>query len=135
MFQLVNDERRARDPAATALTKDTALAAAARKKSADMAARHYLAHTAPDGQTSATLLMDGDPRFVGLLGENIAAQPFPAEYGIQVESYARRIVDTWLESPRHRDNLSDPAYSRTGIGAAVSDNTIYVTELFADTAH
>lgn len=133
IFQLVNDERRARDSAAPPLLRDPALAAAARAKSGEMAIHKYLAHTAPDGQTSATLLMDADPRFAGLLGENIAAQPFPAEYGIQVDTYARHIVDVWIASPRHRDNLADRTYSRTGIGAAIGGNTIYVTELFANT--
>jgi uncharacterized protein YkwD len=66
-----------------------------------------------------------------VLGENIAAQPYLPKYGVDVESFARQIVQTWLASPQHRDILADSAYTRTGVGAAVNGNTVYVTQLFA----
>jgi uncharacterized protein YkwD len=75
--------------------------------------------------------MDKDAAFEGLLGENIATQPYYPKYGVDVETFARRVVGIWLASKNHRENLADPAYSRTGVGAAVNGNTVYVTELFA----
>ena len=131
IYELVDAERHKLSPQANALALDSELVGVAREKSTDMAAHGYVAHAAPGGQTAANLIMDKDASFQGLLGENIAAQPFPKSYGIDVEIYARRIVDTWLSSPAHRDNLAYPPYNRTGIGAAVSGDTIYVTELFA----
>jgi uncharacterized protein YkwD len=131
IYELVDLERRKLAPSAKPLALDSELVGVAREKSADMAAHRYLAHSSPSGQTAATLIMDKDASFQGLLGENIAAQPFPNGAGIDVDVYARRIVDTWLTSAQHRDNLAYPPYDRTGIGAAVSDNTIYITELFA----
>lgn len=131
IYELVESERHKLDPRATPLMLDSELAGVARAKSADMANHRYLAHAAPGGQTAATMVMDKDASFQGLLGENIAAQPFVREYGIDIDVYARRIVQTWIASPAHRANLADPEYERTGVGAAVADNTIYITELFA----
>ncbi len=45
--------------------------------------------------------------------------------------FAKNFVDGWLKSPPHRDNLSFAAYNRTGVGAALNGDTIYVTELFS----
>lgn len=131
IYEAVEAERHKLDPNAQPLALDSELVGVAREKSADMAARHYLAHAAPDGQTSASLIMDKDAAFQGLLGENIAAQPFLKNYGVDVDAFAGRIVSIWLTSKPHRANLADPAYRRTGIGAAVSGDTIYVTELFS----
>ncbi len=131
IYQLVEAERLKIDPKARPLVVDTELAHVAREKSEDMATKRYMAHSAPDGQTSATLIMAEDADFQGLLGENIAAQYYTKEGGVDVEVYAKRFVDTWLASKSHRDNLSFADYDRTGIGAAVNGNTVYVTELFS----
>jgi uncharacterized protein YkwD len=131
IYELVEQQRRTIDPHAAELALDSELVGVAREKSADMAARSYMAHASPDGRTSANIIMDEDASFEGLLGENIAAQPYYPKYGVDVEIFARRVVDIWLASKNHRENLVDPAYLRTGVGAAVNGNTVYVTELFA----
>jgi uncharacterized protein YkwD len=96
-----------------------------------MASKNYIAHAGPDGQTSASLIMDADAEFQGLLGENIAAQYYTRASGVQVEYFARRFVATWLASPAHKENLAFPAYNRSGVGAAVNGQMVYVTLLFA----
>jgi len=131
IFEIVQDERHKINPDARALALDSELVGIARQRSADMAERSYIGHASPEGITSATLIMDEDQEFQGLLGENLAAQTFSKERGVDVEAFAQRFVDTWLGSPAHKDNLSYIAYDRTGIGAAVSGDTIYVTQLFA----
>jgi uncharacterized protein YkwD len=131
IYELVEQQRRNLDPHAAVLALDSELVGVAREKSADMAARSYMAHASPEGRTSANIIMDEDEGFEGLLGENIAAQPYYAKYGVDVEIFARRVVDIWLASKNHRENLADPAYLRTGVGAAVNGDTVYVTELFA----
>ena len=110
---------------------DPELSGIARKRASDMAAKNYLAHTAPNGDTSATLLMAEDANFQGLLGENIAAQHYQPAIGVDVEGFARRFVDTWLKSAPHKENLSFADYNRTGVGAAVNGDTVYVTQLFS----
>jgi len=96
-----------------------------------MAAKHYFAHVAPNGDTSASILMAEDARFQGLLGENMAAQHYRVELGVDVDQFARNFVDIWLKSPMHKDNLAYGEYDRTGVGAAVDGDTVYVTQLFA----
>ena len=131
IFDLIEAERLKIDPAAKTLRLDSELVGVARQKSADMAAKNYLLHKAPNGETTADIIMDKDADFQGLLGENIAAEGYQAKYGIDVDAYAHAIVDTWLASDDHKQNLSYPGYDRTGVGAAVSGDTVYVTQLFA----
>jgi uncharacterized protein YkwD len=128
---LIADERSRIDPAAKFLVIDSELGAIARQRAADMAGKNYFAHTAPNGDTSASLLMAEDSHFQGLLGENMAAQHYSPAQGIDVEAFARRFVQTWLASPPHKENLSFADYNRTGVGAAVNGDTVYVTQLFS----
>ncbi|MGD0192055.1 MAG: CAP domain-containing protein [Rhizomicrobium sp.] len=131
IFDLIQNERHKIDPKAKVLALDTELTGVARKRSEDMAAKNYMAHAGPDGQTSASLIMDQDQDFQGLLGENIAAEHYAPAYGVNVETYAQAFVKTWLDSPDHKENLSYAPYDRSGVGAAVSGDTVYVTQLFA----
>lgn len=128
---LVADERLRLAPDSKSLVIDPELGEIARKRALDMASKNYFAHTAPNGDTSASLLMAEDARFQGLLGENMAAQHYSPASGIDIEAFARRFVATWISSASHRENLSFPDYNRTGVGAAVNGDTVYVTQLFA----
>ncbi len=96
-----------------------------------MAEKNYLAHTAPNGDTSASLLMEADAKWQGLLGENLAAQHYLKASGVDVDVFAQRFLDEWVASDPHRENLAYAAYDRTGVGAAVNGDTVYVAELFA----
>jgi uncharacterized protein YkwD len=128
---LVEEQRLKIDPAAHPLAMDPELTAIARQRAQDMANKDYLAHAAPNGDTSASLLMAQDASFQGLLGENLAAQHYTKQTGVAVEAFAHRFLDTWLNSAPHRDNLAFPDYNRTGVGAAVNGDTVYVAQLFA----
>jgi uncharacterized protein YkwD len=128
---LVSEERERINSRARPLAIDPELTDIARQRARDMADKNYLAHAAPDGETSASILMAKDPRFQGLLGENMGAQHYTRQLGVDVDKFARAIVDQWLKSPQHRDNLAFADYNLTGIGASVNGDTVYVTELFA----
>jgi uncharacterized protein YkwD len=128
---LVEEQRMRLDPAAKPLAIDPELSRIARQKAADMAAQNYLAHDAPNGDTAATLLMAQDANFQGLLGENLAAQHYTMQSGVAVDAFATRFLYTWMNSTPHRENLAFPDYNRTGVGAAVSGDTVYVAQLFA----
>jgi uncharacterized protein YkwD len=131
IFELVQDERHKVDPAAKTLVLDSELIGVARQRSEDMAVKNYFAHAGPNGETSASIIMDKDADFQGLLGENLAAQHYRAAQGIDVEIFAHRFVDTWINSDSHKQNLAFAAYDRSGVGAAVNGDTVYVTQLFA----
>ena len=129
--ELVQEQRLKLDPQAKALALDPELTKIAQARARDMAAKNYLAHAAPDGETSASLLMADDAQWQGLLGENLAAQHYVKQSGVDVEAFAARFLDEWMKSDPHRDNLAYPAYDRTGVGAAVNGDTVYVAQLFA----
>lgn len=131
IFEIVNEKRHAIDPSAKDLALDSELIEVARRRSADMAAHNGFADGTGDPHISATRLMAEDAKFQGLLGENVAAARFAKTVGINVDQSAQVIVGTWLSSPSHKDNLSFGDYALTGVGVALSNDTIYVTQLFA----
>ncbi|MBI3675860.1 MAG: hypothetical protein HY243_04505 [Proteobacteria bacterium] len=131
IFELVQDERRKIDPKAKTLQLDSELSDVARRRSADMAEKNYFDSKSPTGESSASIIMKEDLKFQGLLGENIAEQTYKKRPGFDVEIFARKFVDSWLASAPHKENLSYARYDRAGVGAAVSGDTVYVTELFA----
>ena len=130
---LVDDARRKLDPKTKPLALDQELVTIARARAADMAQKNYLAHDAPNGDTSASLLMAADAQYQGLLGENLAAQHYRPESGVDPAAFAERFLATWMDSPAHRDNLVYANYDRTGVGAAVNGDTVYVALLFSTT--
>jgi uncharacterized protein YkwD len=48
----------------------------------------------------------------------------------QGRGYAKDIVNAWLNSPSHRENILDPEWDSIGIGIARSSNHIVVVQLF-----
>jgi uncharacterized protein YkwD len=128
IFTLIVDERHKLDPKAQAMTLDPELVVIARKRSAEMALKNSFA--SDDPHESATMLMDADANFEGLIGENVAAQHFTPGTGIDPDAVAQRFVETWLASAPHKENLGFADYDRTGVGAAANGDTIYVTQLF-----
>ncbi len=129
--QLVDDERAKINPDARPLSLDSELVGIARRRSSDLAQRNSFANPGEDTHISATMLMDQDAQFQGLLGENLAAQHYAKQTGVDVETFAHLFVDSWLASKAHKDNLALTDYNRTGIGAAVNGDTVYVVQLFA----
>jgi uncharacterized protein YkwD len=128
---LIEEQREKLDPKAHTLAIDPELSRIARARAEDMATKNYLAHAAPNGDTSASLLMAGDAKWQGLLGENLAAQHYRKESGVDIDQFAKRFLDEWMKSQPHRDNLAFAQYDRTGVGAAVNGDTVYVAQLFA----
>lgn len=89
------------------LAVDPRLTTAAQAHSADMIARAFYAHTAPDGSRPwDRAAAAGATR--RSIGENIACgQRSPAE-----------VVEGWMNSPGHRANILTPDFTHIGIGFA-----------------
>ena len=72
-----------------------------------MAEKNYFEHVDPSGQSPADRV-----RAVGyaekLVGENIAYGPKSVE----------EVVQGWLDSPGHCENIMDPRFAEMGIGLA-----------------
>ncbi|MFJ3623183.1 CAP domain-containing protein [Streptomyces iakyrus] len=118
VVDLTNRERaRAGLPA---LAADPLLTAAAQAHSADMVARAFYAHTAPDGSRPwDRAAAAGSTRRT--IGENIACgQRSPAD-----------VVEGWMNSPGHRANILKPGFTHIGIGFAGGGRAgTYWTQLF-----
>lgn len=93
------------------LTLNTQLNAAALEQSQDMAQEDFFDHIGLDGSTPATRAQDQGYNF-SFIGENIGA-------GYQTPG---EVVQGWINSPGHRENLLNPNYAEIGIGYFYLEN-------------
>jgi uncharacterized protein YkwD len=102
----VDDERRraGRQP----LTVDSRLDAAAQRHADDMLARSYFAHRDPDGKTVRERAREAGFDW-SAIGENIA----------EGQQSVKEVVESWMRSAGHRENILDRRYTRTGGGLAL----------------
>lgn len=109
-----------------ALVLNQVLSNAAYTKARDMIDRDYWAHTAPDGQEPWSFFSKFGYKY-RYAGENLARD----------FSSASAIVDAWMNSPTHRDNILNPKYKEIGIGITEGDlaglDTTIVVQFFGAT--
>ena len=96
------------------------LQAAATDHAAQMAATGVLDHTGPDGSTPRSRLAAHGLQ-ARIVAENIAWN-FPDP---------RAVVDAWLASPPHRQNLLDCRLTGIGVAAAQGPTGTYWSQDFA----
>ncbi len=130
LFVLVEEQRHRLNSEARPLALDPELSTAAQVHSDDMARKMSFDAMNPNGNPAVNALL-GDPKFRGYVAENSAAQYFTPGTAIDPDALAKVFLDIWLNSPGHKSNLAFARFDRTGIGIAVSGNTIYAAELFA----
>jgi uncharacterized protein YkwD len=107
VFRLLNDIRRAHK--LPAFTFSSALRSAAREHSADMLARSYFEHDAPDETFDHRIRRHLDS---SLVGENIA-------WGTGRYASSKGIVGLWMHSPTHRRIILMRSLRRVGLGVAI----------------
>ena len=115
---LVNKERVKRGLAPLKYNYD--LGWIARLKSKDMVNKNYFSHTSPTYGSPFTMMQSHGIKFVAA-GENIAkGQKTPAE-----------VMNAWMNSPGHRNNILSPIYTQIGVGVAqLSNGTFVWTQMF-----
>lgn len=105
------------------LNIDTKLNEAAQRKAGDMFAFNYWAHTSPSGRTPWTFFNETGYKYL-YAGENLARDFMNPE----------AVVDAWMNSPSHRDNLLNSNYKDIGIavvnGSLNGVETTLVIQLF-----
>ena len=128
VFQFTNEARRKNG--LSPLEPDKTLMTLARRKSDDMIKRHYFSHPDPEGKTIRERYAEVKPTVGGMVGvgENISIQGKNA-YD-DTTTAARRIVDGFMVSPGHRQNILQPAYTHLGIGISIKDKEYFVTQCF-----
>ncbi|MGA7562028.1 MAG: CAP domain-containing protein [Desulfobaccales bacterium] len=112
------------------LAKDGTLAAIAQAYSDDMLRRGFFSHTNPEGLTVRDRLSPYFSGTISSLGENIwEGSNIPAANS---EALARYIMDSWMSSPGHRENILSADYTHLGVGVAALGGEIRATQDFAN---
>jgi hypothetical protein len=93
------------------LALSNSLSQAAQAKANDMATRNYWSHKTPEKQEPWTFI-DKSGYVYEAAAENLA-------YGFETSDQA---VKGWMNSPEHRVNLLNDAYTQVGFGVANSSN-------------
>ena len=120
VLELVNEERAKEGVKPLSLDKD--LCAVAALHSEDMAARNFFSHENPDGASPFDRMKAYGIAF-RTAAENIAAGQTTPE----------QVMDSWMNSPGHRKNILNNAYSKIGIGIARGgEYGVYWTQCFTD---
>jgi uncharacterized protein YkwD len=62
------------------------------------------------------------------MGENIW---YASGYNLaKIQQVANEIVDDWMSSPGHRENILDPRFTHLGVGVSARNHTIRATQEF-----
>lgn len=125
IFATVNRER-ARVGSAP-LTPVAAMNRTARRYALELAERGEVEHasTTPGRRTFRDRI-EAEGTRAELAGENLAMLTASAEL------LAQQVVDAWLRSPGHSENLLDSVFTRSGLGAWLGpDGVWYVVQVFA----
>lgn len=118
VIRLVNIERS--KAGLQQLTQNWQLSRVARYKSQDMIDKGYFAHNSPTYGSPFRMIESFGIRF-SAAGENIAmGQQSPAQ-----------VMNAWMNSPGHRNNILSPSFTQIGVGLAKDKNgRMYWTQMF-----
>ena len=122
IFQLVNEARVSNG--LPTLTWDSELCRLARSHSQNMAAGTFFSHENREGQGPKQRAVQAGIKPFRMIAENIA-------YNWGVEDPAAFVVERWMNSPGHRENILGKRYTVSAIGVFVRSNgAVYITQEF-----
>lgn len=108
------------------LTFNAQLSDAAAKKATDMFVKNYWAHVNPEGTTPWSFIQQSGYIYT-VAGENLAKN----------FQNSASVVEAWMNSPSHRDNLLKPSYKDVGFavvnGVLNGEETTLVVQMFGAT--
>ena len=108
------------------LALDQRLSEAAQKKAEDMFAKNYWAHYSPEGRKPWDFITESGYTYT-VAGENLAKN----------FSDSKQVVDAWMASSSHRDNLLKASYRDIGFaivnGVLNGEETTLVVQMFGNT--
>lgn len=105
------------------VTLNSKLSEAAQRKAGDMFAFNYWAHISPSGRSPWSFFQEVGYRYL-YAGENLARDFMNSE----------SVIEAWMNSPSHRDNVLNPNYKEIGLsvvnGTLNGVETTLVVQLF-----
>lgn len=121
LFQLTNEQRQTEG--LSELSYNDTLAQAAEAKGNDMFSKNYWAHYAPDGTTPWSFILGAGYKYE-YAGENLAKNFM----------FSDGVVEAWMNSPTHRENILRKEYSEVGFavvnGMLNGEETTLVVQMF-----
>ena len=121
VIALTNDERAQNDVGQ--LSTSALLTEAAQAKADDMAKNGYFSHIGPDGKTPWQWISAAGYQYQ-YAGENLAVRFVNSS----------DVVNAWMASPTHRDNIVKPVYTQIGVGVTQGlfegQTATYVVQFF-----
>lgn len=109
LYQLTNEQRQKNNLPSLVLSPTLSLAA--QKKAENMFAENYWSHYSPDGKTPWDFILGAGYKYE-YAGENLAKNFL----------FSNGVVDAWMNSATHRDNLLKKDY--TEVGYAIVNGTL-----------
>lgn len=116
VIKLVNAERTKRG--LSKLSTNSKMAAASDKRAKEISTK--FSHTRPNGKSCFTVFAEYGIK-TGYAGENIA---------YNYSSAAKDVVNMWMNSKGHKDNILSSKYKTIGVGLYVKDGRYYWVQLF-----
>jgi len=105
------------------LRLNTKLSDAAARKASDMFSHDYWSHTSPEGKTPWEFITSSGYHYT-MAGENLAKN----------FSNSAGVVEAWMASPTHKDNIVKPGYREIGFaivnGILNGEETTLVVQMF-----
>ncbi len=93
------------------LSQNTLLDNAATAKVNDMFEKQYFDHIGPDGLDASHWVQEAGYQYI-VIGENLALGDFQNE---------KELVDAWMASEGHRENILKPAFTEIGVAAKLGN--------------
>ncbi len=128
IFRFTNEVRRR--SGLRPLAQEGTLSAIARAYSDDMLRRGFFSHTNPEGLTVRDRLSPYFSGSIRTLGENIWEGSNLS--AANREALARYIMNSWMSSSGHRENILDADYTHLGVGVTAVGREIRATQDFAN---
>lgn len=125
LLELTNKDRQ--QNGAGPLSLNDKLDKAATDKANDMFSENYWAHNSPSGKTPWIFIKNEGYEYV-FAGENLA----------RGFTDSKSVVDAWMASPEHRENMLSRNYNEVGFavknGKLLGEDTVLVVEMLGNTS-
>lgn len=126
VWRLTNETRR--QHGLPLLTADPNLTDVSRQHSMDMLRRRFFSHHNPEGLSPLDRLPSAYASRISRTGENIWTGS--GYYPSDPQALARMMMNAWMSSPGHRQNILTPGFTHLGVGVVGFGREVRATQIF-----